>query len=130
MAAVMRRLNICEERGSGIDKVIAEVEFFQLPAPNFQLTANHTRVTLYAPKQLAEMSQEDRTRACYQHACLCWVTNVPMTNSTVRQRFGLEERNAAMASRIIAETIRAKLIKPSNPDSRSKKLARYVPFWV
>lgn len=130
LAALMRRLNICEERGSGIDKVIAEVEFFQLPAPNFQMTANHTRVTLYAPKQLAEMSQGDRTRACYQHACLCWVTNVPMTNSTVRQRFGLEERNAAMASRIIAETIRARLIKPSNPDSRSKKLARYVPFWA
>lgn len=130
LAAVMRRLNICEERGSGIDKVIHEVEIFQLPAPNFQVTANHTRVTLYAPKKLSEMSQDDRIRACYQHTCLCWVTNVPMTNRTVRQRFGLMERNAAIASRIIAETIKAGLIKPSDPDSKSKKLARYVPFWL
>lgn len=126
----MRRLNICEERGSGIDKVIAEVEFFQLPAPDFQVTANHTRVTLYAPKKLSEMSQEDRIRACYQHTCLCWVTNEPMTNTTLRRRFGLEERNAAIASRIIADTMKAGLIKPSDPDSRSKKLARYVPFWL
>ncbi len=73
LAGIMRRLNICEERGSGIDKVIAEVEFFQLPAPDFQVTANHTRVTLYAPKKLSEMSQEDRIRACYQHTCLCWL---------------------------------------------------------
>lgn len=130
LAAVMRRLNICEERGSGIDKVIAEVEFFQLPAPDFQVTENHTRVTLYAPKKLSEMSQEDRIRACYQHTCLCWVTNEPMTNTTVRRRFGLEERNAAIASRIIADTVKAGLIKPSDPDSKSKKLARYVPFWL
>ncbi len=130
LAAVMRRLNICEERGSGIDKVIAAVEFFQLPAPNFQVTANHTRVTLYAPKQMSEMSQADRIRACYQHACLCWVTNKPMTNSTIRQRFGLDERNAPVASRIIAEAVKADLIKPSDPNSRSKKHAKYVPFWL
>ena len=32
LAATMRRLNICEERGSGIDKVISQVELYQLPA--------------------------------------------------------------------------------------------------
>lgn len=31
----MRRINICEERGSGIDKVINESETYQLPAPKF-----------------------------------------------------------------------------------------------
>ncbi len=32
LAAAFRRYNICEERGSGIDKVVIQVELFQLPA--------------------------------------------------------------------------------------------------
>ncbi|NEP12862.1 MAG: transcriptional regulator, partial [Symploca sp. SIO2C1] len=36
LAAFMRRINICEERGSGIDKVVHSVEVFQLPAPEFK----------------------------------------------------------------------------------------------
>lgn len=31
LARFMRRLNICEERGSGIDKVVSECEYYQLP---------------------------------------------------------------------------------------------------
>lgn len=130
LAALMRRMNICEERGSGIDKVIFQVELFQLPAPDFQVTSNHTKVILYAPKRLAEMSQGDRVRACYQHACLCWVSDKSMTNTSVRQRFGIEEKNYPMASRIIAETVKARLVKLADPESRSKRLAKYVPFWL
>jgi ATP-dependent DNA helicase RecG len=36
LASLMRRFRICEERGSGIDKVVFEVELFQLPAPLFE----------------------------------------------------------------------------------------------
>lgn len=36
IADLMRRLRICEEKGSGIDKVIDAVEMFQLPAPDFR----------------------------------------------------------------------------------------------
>jgi len=32
LASLMRRFRICEERGSGIDKVVFQVELFQLPA--------------------------------------------------------------------------------------------------
>lgn len=41
LAAFMRRINICKERGSGIDKVIDSVEAFQLPAPLFKVTNNN-----------------------------------------------------------------------------------------
>ncbi len=81
LASLLRRLNICEERGSGIDKVIFEVELFQLPAPDFQVTSNHTKVVLYAPRTLAGMDRHERMRACYQHACLCWVSNRKMTKN-------------------------------------------------
>ena len=33
LASLMRRFHFCEERGSGIDKVVSQVDFFQLPAP-------------------------------------------------------------------------------------------------
>lgn len=36
MAGLMRRFQICKELGSGIDKVAAQVEIFQLPAPLFE----------------------------------------------------------------------------------------------
>ena len=130
LAALMRRMNICEERGSGIDKVISQVELFQLPAPDFQVTSGHTKVVLYAPKKLSEMTQADRMRACYQHACLCWVSNKVMTNTSVRQRFGIDEKNYPMASRIISETVKTGLIKAADPSNKSRRMARYVPFWL
>jgi len=129
LASFMRRINICEERGSGIDKVIHEIEKFQLPAPEFIDTDNHTKVTLSTYRPLNKMERADRIRACYQHACLKYVAGGRMSNQTLRQRFSIAEKNYATASRIIADTIDAKLIKPLNPESRSKKFATYVPFW-
>lgn len=130
LASFMRRLNICEERGSGIDKVIFQVEIFQLPAPEFIVTQNHTKVILFSYKKLSEMDKKDKIRACYQHACLCYVSNKKMTNSSLRKRFSIEDKNYPVASRIIADTIAAKLIKPYDPDSASRKHAKYLPFWA
>jgi ATP-dependent DNA helicase RecG len=130
LASVMRRLNICEERGSGIDKVIFEVELYQLPAPDFQVTSNHTKAILYAPKPLTGMDRTDRIRACYQHACLCWVSNRKMTNASLRERFGITDKNYPVASKIIAETLKTTLIKPYDSDNTSKKHASYIPFWA
>ena len=36
LASFMRRINVCEERGSGIDKVITYCEIAQMPAPSFE----------------------------------------------------------------------------------------------
>jgi ATP-dependent DNA helicase RecG len=130
LAAMMRRFRICEERGSGIDKVVFNAELFQLPAPDFQVTDRHTRAVLYAYRELGDMSREDRIRACYQHAALQYVSNAQMTNASLRQRFSISDQNYAMASRIIADTLTAGLIKPFDPENRSKKHAKYVPFWA
>lgn len=130
LAAFMRRLNICEERGSGIDKVVFYVELFQLPAPDFMVTENHTKVILFAPKSLAEMSKKDRIRACYQHAALQYVSNQQMTNASLRKRFSISAQNAAIASRIIAETLEEGLVKSADPENRSRKHATYIPFWA
>ena len=130
LAAFLRRVNVCEERGSGIDKVVFSVEMFQLPAPDFVVSENHTKALLFAHRKLAKMDRIDRIRACYQHACLQCVSNQKMTNTSLRKRFGISDQNYPMASRIIAETLGAALVKPYDPASTLRKHASYVPFWA
>lgn len=130
LASLMRRLNICEERGSGIDRAIASIEMFQLPAPKFIRGNDYTRVIMYAPTSLTRMSTEDRIRACYQHTCLSYVNNQKVNNTSIRKRFKIGANNVSMASKIISETIDAGLIKSSDPENNSKKFASYVPYWV
>ena len=131
LASFMRRLNICEERGSGIDKVITSIEMFQLPAPDFIVLENNLKAILYAPKPLTKMDKEDRIRASYQHSCLKYVSGKEkMSNSSLRERFNISDKNYPMAWRIIAETLEAGLIKLADPESKSRKYAFYIPFWA
>lgn len=130
LASLMRRLNICEERGSGIDRAINAIETFQLPGPKIDKGDDYTRITLYMPRNLSSMSPEDRIRACYQHTCLQYVSNQLANNQSVRQRFNISKNNTSMASKIIAETLESGYIKPSNPENISKKFASYIPFWA
>jgi len=53
-----------------------------------------------------------------------------MTNQTIRERFKIDEANAAIASRIIKDTLAANLIKDDDPESTSRKYAKYIPFWA
>jgi ATP-dependent DNA helicase RecG len=129
LAAMMRRFGICEERGSGIDKVVDQIEFFQLPAPVFEVVGQNTRTVLFAYRPLARMDRDDRVRACYQHACLRYVTRETMTNATVRQRFGIEDRNIAQASRLIREAVDAGQILAYDPGAAPRHM-RYIPRWA
>lgn len=131
LASRMRRMNLCEEAGSGIDKVLVAVELHQLPPPDFQAMQGSTRAVMFSPKDnLAKMRPQDRIRACYQHASLRWVTGEPMTNASLRQRFKIDDESYPVASRIIKETLKAEAIKPMDPESRSKKHAAYLPYWA
>lgn len=129
LASLMRRVRICEERGSGIDKVVFQVELHQLPAPLFEVPPDFTRVVLYAHRTLAEMGKADRIRACYLHACLKYVTHGFLTNASLRERFGVEEKNKAAVSRYIREAIESGKIRPFD-ESAARKMMKYVPFWA
>lgn len=128
LASLLRRAGICEERGSGVDKIVFETEFYQLPAPLFETFDESTRSVLFAQRSLNEMDRADRVRACYLHACLRCVEREPMTNSSLRERFGIEKQNSAVASRIIKESLEEELIRPFDPQ-QGKKHAKYLPFW-
>lgn len=130
LAALMRRMAICEERGSGIDKVIFNVEVFQLPAPDFRVAGASTIAVLYGPRKFRQMSRDERIRACYQHACLQYVSGKKMSNASLRKRLGIKDTNYPLASRIIKDAIETSLIKPYSELTQSKRDATYVPFWA
>lgn len=129
LASFMRRIGVCEERGSGYDKVVFETEFYQLPAPEIEIYNDHTKVVLFAHKEYAQMSKEDRYRACYLHACLKRVNRDYMTNASLRERFDIDKKNSSMVSRLLSETCALGLIYVS-PDSTSDKNRKYLPFWA
>ncbi len=129
VASMMRRIGVCEERGSGIDKVVFQTEFYQLPAPVFEAYDEHTRSVLFAHKEFREMKKEDRVWACYLHCCLRYVNREDMNNASLRKRFGIDVKNSAMVSQIINDSIKAEAIKPYNPDAGSKAM-RYIPCWA
>ncbi len=130
LADLMRRMGFCEEKGSGLDKVIFYNELFQLPAINVVIGDNRTSVTMYSYMPLNDMDKRDRARACYQHACLKYVSNVKMTNQSLRGRFQIADHNYSIASRIIRDTIDEGMIKEVDPDNKSRKYAGYIPFWA
>jgi len=130
IAHFMRRANICEERGSGIDKVVHLAEIFQLPAPNFIQENNFLKAIMYTHKTLTQMDRNDKIRATYQHCCLKYVSNENMTNQSLRERFKIEPKNYSTVSRIIADTIQEKLIKEYDLTNKSRKYAKYVPIWA
>jgi len=128
LASIMRRFGICEERGSGIDKVVFQTEFYQLPAPLFETPNGFTKAILFAQKAFDDMSKEDRIRACYLHACLQFVKRHRMTNKSLRERFGLNESKISVVTRVINATVEAGLVANSS-SSESRRDTSYVPYW-
>ncbi len=130
LAHLMRHLHICEEKGSGIKKVVHFAEFCQLPAPSFVADEFKTQVTIYGPMKIASMDRADRVRACYQHCALKYVMSERMTNQSLRARFGLPEAKSAIASQAIAATVEEKYIRLDEKVGTSRKYAPYIPFWA
>ncbi len=133
LASLMRRVGVCEERGSGFDKIVAMTEIFQLPAPDIEVyndgaNVHYTKIVLYSPQNFAQMSKSDRQRACYMHACLKRVNRDFMTNASLRERFKIDKQNSSMISRLLNDTCKAGLIKLTKM-STSDKNRSYVPFW-
>lgn len=130
LADLMRQFGICEEKSSGIDKVVHATEVYQLPAPKFTLQHNRTVATIYGHRPFDEMLGPARVRACYLHAALKYVMNEPMTNRSLRERFGLPEAKSASVSQVITATIEVGKIKPDGSVGESRRFARYLPYWA
>lgn len=127
LASLMRRMRLCEEQGTGIDKVIVAVELHQLPPPDFRAEGDTVRAVLYAPRRFADMTPQERVRACYQHAALKYLSGQRMKNASLSERLGIDAQNAAQTSVVIRHALKAELIRPADP---AHPRAGYVPFWA
>lgn len=127
MAALMRRMNMCEEQGSGLDKVITEVEHYQLPPPLFRKGPGSMQVVLYGKRSFAGMTPDERVRACYQHSILKWLSGDRMKNASLCERFGIDPKNASQASVVIGKALELKLIKAADTEHPR---AGYIPYWA
>jgi len=131
LAGLMRRTGICELKGSGIDRVISEVESHQLPAPDFRVGTHRFTAIMFGPQTFDSMNRTDRVRACYQHCCLMHVTNASrMTNQSLRERFKLPEDKSATISQVISATMESGKIKPADPNQTSTRYRSYLPYWA
>jgi predicted HTH transcriptional regulator len=127
LAAFLRRIDVCEERGSGIDKIMQEIEKHHemLSVPKFEVLEKHTRVIFSATKTFAEISQESRIMTCYFHACLKYMNNSYMTRKTLRQRLHCSD---SAAKQVIAQTCDKSLLRLLNPNA--KRNFQYLPYWA
>ena len=132
LADMMRRLRICEEKGSGIDKTLFEIEFYQLPAIDIQASETRTIVKMFAHKRFADMGKKERITACYQHCSLKYVMSEHMTNTSFRERFGLSDTktNKDVISKVIGHALEEGKVKYSDPENKSKRYAKYIPYWA
>ncbi|GEM52594.1 hypothetical protein EB1_23840 [Empedobacter brevis NBRC 14943 = ATCC 43319] len=53
-----------------------------------------------------------------------------MTNQSLRDRFKIEDQNAAIASRIIKDALEDGVIKLEDPENKSRKYTKYIPYWA
>ena len=129
LAALMRRLRMCEELGRGWDRMVISCEMQRLPAPRIQIYQDSTKVTVFSHYDFSNISQEDRLWAAYMHACVKYVEGETLTNSSLRERFGLKESAAGSISRLLKDATDKKMIKPLDPET-ARRYMKYIPMWA
>ena len=130
MAGFMHRCGICEERGSGYDKIVYATGQNELLAPRIENQNNQfTKVILFAKVPFELTTKEDRIRTCYMQACLAYVKFSSIGNAEVRAIFGLGEKEKVKASRILKDTVDAGLIKVLDPTT-APRYTKYIPAWA
>ena len=129
LASVMRRLGMCEELGRGWDRMVISCESKYLAAPRINVYQESTRVSLFAYLDFVNIQTDDRTWSTYLHACIKYIEGDALSNSSLRERFGLKTTSSGMVSRLIKEVQAKKLIKPVDPDAAPRYM-RYIPIWA
>ena len=126
----MHKCGICEERGSGYDKVIFSTSSNSMIAPKIENQDNSfTKVILYSKIPFDLTKKEDRIRTCYMKACLSYVNGQAINNSDIRELFGLSLNDKYKSSRIIKDTLEKRLIKPVD-ELTAPRYMKYIPFWA
>ena len=129
LADLFKKMHLVEQRGSGLDNVVIELEINNLPAPRFEAKENYMVVTLSERKDLKEMQDYERDNAIYWHSVIKLIEDEKMTNQSVRERFHLSVSQTSLASRAIAHAVKSGIIKAFD-ETAGNKFMQYIPFWA
>jgi len=127
----MRRMGICEERGSGSTRWCSRPELFQLPLPLLEVTGESTRARALRrqPRPLTKMDKEDRVPGLLPaRVPQVREPRAPGRTRPVSRRFGIGA--AEHCNCFTAESRRPLtpgVIAPVDP-SRPRATAGYVPM--
>ena len=109
--------------------MVLACEMQYLPAPRIEIFEESTKVTLFSGMEFRNIPAEDKIWSCYLHACLMYIQGDALTNTSLRDRFGLKESSAGSISRLIKEAVDRNRVKPLDPKT-AKRYMRYVPIWA
>ena len=129
MANFLRLVHICESRGSGFDRIEEGMRDWKIPAPKVETAEDFCRTKFYWHDALSEWSKEEKIRTCYIYVCYCYVNGIEVSNTVLRERFGIEEKNKAIVSRVIKETVEKGYIRLFD-ESTAPRYYRYIPYWA
>lgn len=129
LAFSFRRFRICEERGTGFQKVVQSIEIFGMPPLRITPEENTFSATLSAPRKFSDMETSERIEACYQHAVLQYLSSQTLTNTTLRARFKLHDKQRNAVTNLISEAVTAGRIRRKDASS-GNKFAEYIPYWA
>jgi predicted HTH transcriptional regulator len=127
LSGLMRRLKLCEESGTGWDKMVVACELLQTCAPKIELYDDFTKVVLFSKVDYEKIPPEERIWSCYMHACIRYLEHEHLTNSSLRMRFGAV--SAYTVSRLIKRSLEKGLIRAFDPETAPKFMS-YIPFWA
>ncbi|MFJ4036892.1 ATP-binding protein [Microbacterium sp. NPDC090007] len=130
LAEILRLANICEVRGSGVDRALIAIEDLIRPAPNFTAGESATTIVLHKERGFDEMNLDERVWAAFLHASVRHAGSSSLTNSSLRARFGLPDSKAAVVSQAIAAAVEYNLLKLDPRSGASRRHARYLPYFA
>ena len=129
LAAFLRRIHICEERGSGFDRIEEAMASAGLPSPLVETGEGFTRIRLFWYPSFSAWNEEERIRTLYMATCLKYIESEPVTNNTIRTRYGLSSSNSAIVSRYLKAAMDRNLVRILD-NSVGTKARQYIPYWA
>jgi ATP-dependent DNA helicase RecG len=130
LSAKMREMNMCENRGSGIQRLLSENEIHRRADPEFQVVSSLTKARITGKQNFTSLTLEERLWAVFMHTSFRYESGGYMTNATFRERYGLGKAKTALVTNAINTAIEAKMIRQYDETSQSRRYAKYVPFWA
>lgn len=128
LASFFRRINIGDTAGSGFDKIVGSLEKEHLPPVRVDQNPSGVRIVLSFAKPFDDYMAEEKLRAVYDHVVLRYLSGVPATNGSLRERFGLPETAKYKISRLLSSAVEKGMILKS--EGSDKKETFYLPYWA